>query len=378
LKKRICFVATIPDSIKVFLTNHIKAMIKTYDVTVVTNTQDLDVFKDAGLPVNVFAVAIERRISPLRDLAAVLKLYRLFRKQRFDAVHSIMPKSGLLSMVAARCAGVPMRMHTFTGQVWATRRGLGRWFLKQLDRLLAGSATHILVDSHSQRDFIVQQGIVSRSKSSVIANGSICGVDTERFSPDPRARASIREHIAVSENETLFLFLGRLTLDKGLLNLANAFSGLCKIRQGVHLMVAGPDEEGVKSRMLEACKGYGDRIHFEGFTNVPEHYMAAADVFCLPSYREGFGQVVVEAASCGIPSIGTRIYGIVDAIEDGVTGFLYPPGNADALMSLMLQMCEDARLRETMGERARARAINLFARKVVTSAFVEYYDSVLN
>ena len=347
-----------------------------YDISVVTNTQDTDFLKDSGLDIGVFPVAIEREISPWKDFVAIVDLYRFFRREKFSVVHSMMPKSGLLSMIAARCAGVPIRIHTFTGQVWATRRGLGRWFLRQLDKLLVISATHVLVDSHSQRDFIVQQGVVSLDESSVIANGSICGVDTQRFFPDPRARAVIRQHFAIGDDELLFLFLGRLTLDKGLLDLAKAFSGLCEVKKEVHLIMAGPDEEGVKSMIHEVCKGCSDRIHFEGFTNVPEHYMAAADVFCLPSYREGFGQVVVEAASVGIPSIGTRIYGIIDAIEDGITGFLYPPGDADALMSLMLKMCEDTRLRETMGARARGRAIDLFAQKIVTSAFVDYYDSV--
>ncbi len=347
-------------------------------MTVVTNTQNLYFLKDAGLEVNVIAIAIERKISPLRDLAAVSALYRLFRKQKFDAVHSIMPKAGLLSMIAAFWAGVPVRMHTFTGQVWATRRSFGRWFLKQLDKLLAGTATHILVDSHSQRDFLIREGVVSRGKSSVIANGSICGVDTERFSPDQRVKALIRERFTIREDETLFLFLGRLTLDKGLIDLAKAFAGLCKTEKEAHLVIAGPDEEGIKSVILEVCKRCGKKIHFEGFTNVPEQYMAAADVFCLPSYREGFGQVVVEAASSGIPSIGTRIYGIIDAIEDGTTGFLYPPGDADALMYLMHKMCENTQLRETMGENARERAVNLFDQKVVTTAFLEYYDSVFS
>jgi glycosyltransferase involved in cell wall biosynthesis len=246
--------------------------------------------------------------------------------------------------------------------------------LKQLDKLLAISATDVLVDSHSQRDFIVRERVVSRDKSSVIANGSICGVDTQRFSPEPKVRGAIRNRFAIGEDQTLFLFLGRLSLDKGLLDLAKAFSLLCEVRKGVQLLIAGPDEDGMKSMILEICKGYNDRIHFEGFTNVPEQFMTAADVFCLPSYREGFGQVAVEAASAGIPSIGTRIYGIVDAIEDGVTGFLYPPGDADALMFLMLKMCEDVQLRKTMGERARKRAIDVFAQERVTLAFTEYYN----
>ncbi len=374
--KKICFVAAIELSIRVFMVEHLRRLSNEYNITVVVNTDNLDFLKPYDLDVKVFPVKILRRPSPASDLSALFRLYRFFRKEGFNAVHSITPKAGLLSMCAARLAGVPIRIHTFTGQVWATAKGMKRWFLKGMDKLIARCATHVLADSSSQRDFIVEEGIVLRDKSSVIGNGSICGVDSARFRPDPETRKIVREQLSIPEDSVLFLFLGRLTFDKGLLDLAGAFAKVCRAAENIHLLVAGPDEEGMKEKMLSLCSEHRDRIHFHDFTDTPERFMAAADVFCMPSYREGFGIVVIESGAAGIPSIGTRIYGVVDAIEDNVTGYLYEPGNVKELEEKMLKVINDPSARLEMGRRARERAIGLFSKDIVADAFLSFYRSL--
>lgn len=374
--KKICFVAAIELSIRVFMVEHLKRLSREHSITVAVNTDNLDFLKPYGLDVKVFPVKILRRPSPASDLSALFRLYRFFRKEGFDAVHSITPKAGLLSMCAARLAGVPIRIHTFTGQVWATAKGMKRWFLKGMDKLIARCATHVLADSSSQRDFIVKEGVVLRDKSSVIGNGSICGVDSARFRPDPETRKIVREQLSIPEESVLFLFLGRLTFDKGLLDLAGAFAKVCRAAENIHLLVAGPDEEGMKKKMLSLCSEHRDRIHFHDFTDTPERFMAAADVFCMPSYREGFGIVVIEAGAAGVSSIGTRIYGVVDAIEDNVTGFLYDPGNVKELEEKMLKMINDPSVTYEMGRRARERAIGLFSKDIVADAFLSFYRSL--
>lgn len=374
--KRICFVAAIELSIKVFMVEHIKRLSSGYSVTVAVNTDNRDFLKPYGLDVEVFPVKILRRPLPVSDLSALFRLYRFFRREGFDAVHSITPKAGLLSMLAARLAGVPIRIHTFTGQVWATAKGIRRRFLKGMDQLIARCATHVLADSRSQLDFIVSEGVVPREKTAVIGNGSICGVDSVRFKPDPEARKTLREQFSIPNDDIIFLFLGRLTLDKGLLDLAAAFSRLSKTKENIHLLIAGPDEEGVKEKILSICGDHRGRIHFYDFTDTPERFMAAADVFCMPSYREGFGIVVIEAGAAGIPSIGTGIYGVVDAIEDNVTGYIYTPGNAGELAEKMLKMIEGPSVRLEMGRRARERAIRLFSKDFVAGAFFGFYQSL--
>jgi len=376
MNRKICFVAAVEITIKAFMIDHIRAMRNMYDIEVIVNTEDVNFLKPFGLDVAVIRVDIERKISLFRDLWALIYLFHVFRENKYDIVHSITPKAGLLSMLAGFFAGIPVRIHTFTGQVWTTRKGFARWSLKTADKLIAFCATQILVDSHSQRDFLIKEKVVSALKSHVIANGSICGVDTKRFSPNPEARMNLRKKLGVSESDVVFLFLGRLNWDKGLLDLAMAFSVVCGVHNNVRLVLVGPDEENLRGRILEFCKSCSERVYFEDYTDRPEQYMATADVFCLPSYREGFGIVVIEAASVGVPAIGSRIYGITDAIEDGITGFFHEPGNADELAVIMKRFIDNPILIKKMGEAARVRAQQLFSKEIVTSAMLDYYEKL--
>ena len=375
-RPKICFITAAEATMRVFLVEHFDAMVAKYDITAITNTDNTDFLKLLGLNLKVVPVSIERKISPIHDVVSLFRLYFLFRKNHFNAVHSITPKAGLLSMLAAFFARIPVRIHTFTGQVWAIRNGAMRWLFKSADKLTASCATHVLVDSRSQRDFLVQEGVVSAMKSSVIANGSICGVDTQRFALDQAQRKNIREKLSIKESDIVFLFVGRLTLDKGLVDLAQAFVNVCAVHKNVHLVVVGPDEESMRARMSEHCGSYLDRIHFEEYTDKPEIFMSVADVFCLPSYREGFGMTIIEAASVGIPSIGARIYGITDAIEEGTTGFLHAPGDVKGLSEMMFRMVEGPRERNEMGKKARERVMRLYSKQLVTSAFAEFHDAI--
>jgi glycosyltransferase involved in cell wall biosynthesis len=303
-------------------------------------------------------------------------LLRLFRRSRFAAIQSVTPKAGLLAMLAGWMARVPVRVHVFTGQVWVTRAGLARWFLKRMDRVIAACATHVIVDSASQREFLIEQGVIDAHRSRVLGKGSISGVDATRFRPDAGARSALRAELGCDGDSVVFLFLGRLNRDKGVPELAAAFAQIAARDPRPRLVVVGPDEDGSQPRMLAALGAAAARAAFVSYTDHPERYMAAADVFCLPSYREGFGTTIIEAAACGVPAIASRIYGITDAIEDGATGLLCAPADAGALAACMDRLARDPDLRLALGERARERALRDFSATAITAELVSFYDSL--
>lgn len=372
----VCMVVSAPMTIRAFLVDQINALCEHYAITVVAHVNDPAELAAVIPHARVIPVAIVRPIAPWADVRALWQLYRLFRRERFVLVHSVTPKAGLLAMVAARLAGVPHRLHTFTGQVWATRRGFGRWLLRSLDRLLAAQTTTVLTDSASQRAFLLEQGVLPVGAGLVLGHGSISGVDTARFIADIAARSEIRSSLGLSEDVPLFLFLGRLNRDKGILDLAAAYRALCDSGRTAALLLVGPDEEGLRPQ-VEALCGAGTSLHFVDYTTTPQRYMAAADVFCLPSYREGFGSVVIEAASCGVPSIGSRIYGVSDAIVEGETGLLHAPAQVGELCAAMTRLVDEPQLRRALGEKAAQRARTFFAKEVLTGALVALYRQQL-
>ncbi|BBO19571.1 glycosyltransferase [Candidatus Desulfobacillus denitrificans] len=373
--QRICFVVSSSLTARAFLTGHFAALGRRYAIDLAANAGGQDGLGDIMLHVRVVPVRILRRIAPMADLVALYRLYRLFRRERYAAVSSVTPKAGLLALLAAAATRIPLRIHIFTGQVWTTRTGWKRALLKAADRLMASLATHVLADSPSQRDFLVAEGVAPAGKVRVLGEGSICGVDGERFRPDAGRRTDIRHTHGIPEEAVVFLFLGRLNRDKGVADLAEAFASLD--HPAAYLLVVGPDEEGMREAMLARLGAAAERCRFVGFTDRPEDCMAAGDVFCLPSYREGFGMVVIEAAAAGLPAIASRIYGVIDAVEDGVTGLLHAPGDVGGMAALMNTLARDPTRRAAMGQAARERALRLFASQTVTQAWLDFYRQLL-
>jgi glycosyltransferase involved in cell wall biosynthesis len=314
----------------------------------------------------------------LADLAAWWSLYKLFRKMQFDLVHSVTPKAGLLAMTAARIAGISSRIHVFTGQIWVTQRGVMRRLLKVMDRVIARSATLVLVDSHSQREFLLSEKIVTEADSLVLGDGSISGVNLERFRQDMAVRREARADLGIEERQVLILFLGRIKRDKGVLDLAQAFVDLQKKIPEVVLVLVGPDEDGLRAEIEEILSGRHQSLHMVPYTSYPEQILAAADIFCLPSYREGFGSVVIEAGACGVPTVGSRIYGVTDSVVDGETGLLFTAGDIAGLEEALERLAGNDVLCAQMGLAAKERAKTLFPQSRITGELLSLYDRLLS
>lgn len=370
---KVCFVSTIAWPLKFHLGPHIRKISENCPVILVADEVSSSAFDFFEPTVDLKDISIKRKISLLSDIVTVFEFWLFFRRKRFDCVHSIAPKAGLLAMLAATAAGVPVRFHTFTGQVWLTRTGMSRSFLIFMDWLIARLATQLLTDSLSQRAFLITNKIVKPEKIEVLGIGSVVGVDTLRFAPDKAARKRVRLKLGIGVSDIVFIFVGRLNRDKGIADLLQAFEIIAEKNTDAHLLLVGPDEDGYDTYIDTFRAGFRQKIHRVGVTSQPELYMAAADVCCLPSYREGFGSVLIEAAAVGLPTVASRIYGITDAVVDGETGILHEPGNIPEIVQLMLTMAQDEPLRLKIGAAARVRAIQDFSQERLTTAFEAFY-----
>ncbi|MES2771472.1 MAG: glycosyltransferase family 4 protein [Pseudomonadota bacterium] len=378
MKHSLVFVATTPFAVNAFLRTHLVALARIYDVTLCVNTELYPLVDEIARSVRVLHVDMAREIAPWRDLRALFQLWRCLISLRPSVVHSMTPKAGLLAMLAGLLAGIPLRFHTFTGQVWATKTGLARYLLKMIDRLVVAAATRVFADSVSQCRLLEHEAVVRLGGISVLGAGSVAGVDCVRFCPDLSRRSELRAALGIAETVPVFLFVGRLVRDKGVVDLIEAFTKLISVHPDLVLWLVGPDEQGLQSRLQSSKTPCAQGIRWIGATSEPERYMAAADILVLPSYREGFGSVVIEAAACGIPTIAYRIDGIVDAVVHGETGCLVPVGNVPALAEAMLQLAHHHEERQRLGQRGLARVNSDFRSEALTAAWLTFYQQVLH
>jgi glycosyltransferase involved in cell wall biosynthesis len=376
---RLCRVATVPWLFQTLLREQLRCIVAAgIDLTLVSSPSPelAEIAADVGAV--AVAIPMERAPAPRADLLALHRLRRFFAQGRFDVVHSVSPKSGLLSALGGALARVPVRLHTFTGQPWVELRGLKRQIPRMCDRLTALLATHVYADSPSQRDFLVAEGLVQSEKISVLGPGSIAGVDSARFSGatwgGEMARKTRRE-LGFPDDATVIIFVGRVTQDKGIVELVSAFRQIAAGEPRAHLLLVGPlepERDPLPGTVLDVIKNHG-RIRAIGFSATPEKYLAAADIFCVPSYREGFGTVAVEAAAAGLPTVVTKIVGLVDAVEAGVTGLAVPVKNVTALAEALQALVAAPGQRAALGEAGRRRAERLFDAATINQLVVAEY-----
>ncbi len=375
MKKKICFITAVPGSANSFLRDHMTALGAEYNVFYVSSESDetkIIVTHDG-----YHCIDIQRGISLKKDIKALRLLTKYFRQEHFDAVHSVTPKAGLLTSIAGYFAKVPVRIHTFTGQVWANKRGPMRWLLKFMDKLIVRFDNHILVDGEGQRQFLIQQGVLKEKNSQVLGKGSICGVNLKRFEPSEVARQSARKEVNVGGDKLVFVFMGRLNHDKGLYELLPAFDKLASERKDVFLLLFGSDEENVASHFPEYHNLNNENFLYYGVTREPQKMLQAGDVFVLPTYREGFGSSVIEASALGLPVICSDAYGVMDAMVDNVTGIRCKVGDAESLYNAMKQFAEKPELIHKLGEAGRTRVVNDFDGEKMTQHWVDFYHKLV-
>lgn len=363
---------TVPQTLNTFCKGLLKELKhEGYEVVAVSSPgEELDELADSE-GIRTIALPMERRISPFKDMKSLWQMWRLMRREKPDMVHSMTPKAGMVTMVAAWLTRVPIRIHTFTGLVFPTSTGLKRRILMFTDWLTCACATHIIPEGEGVKADLLKNKITKKDIQ-VLGHGNIRGIDLEFFKPRvPRLQ---EEQAAFT-----FVFVGRLVGDKGINELIDAFSRLNKEHSATRLVLVGTEEEEIDPIKPET-KAEIDRnpaIDAVGQQSDVRSFFATANALVFPSYREGFPNVVIEAGAMGLPSIVTDINGSREIIIDGENGMIIPSKNAEALYEAMKHFVENPEDVKRMAENARPLIASRYEQSYVRQCLKDFYKECI-
>lgn len=326
--------------------------------------------------VRTINVPMHREISLIADVKSLFALIKLFRRERPNIVHANTPKASLLGMVAAWLCRVPNRIYTVTGLRFETTSGVVRFVLKTMERITCFCATKVIPEGNGVKATLLREHI-TRKPMQKIHNGNINGIDLDWFDRTPEVMRCA-EQIKGNSTEFRFLFVGRVVRDKGICELVEAFTRLCDVRADVRLMLVGRYED-----ELDPLPSYtkteidaNPNIELVGYQNDVRPYFVASDALVLPSYREGFPNVILQAGAMSLPVIVTDVNGSDEVIDQGVNGIIVPKYDTEALYNAMLEMLSDTDRTKQMSEVARDMIVGLFDQNDVWAATLEMYKSL--
>ena len=368
---------TVPESLDTFCKGMLQELSEKYEIVVLSSPGEALERVAEREGVRAIAVPMARRISLKSDLISLCRLVKVFRNEKPTMVHSMTPKAGLLCMMAAWIAGVPVRVHTFTGLVFPTATGLKRRILMATDWLTCACATHIIPEGEGVKNDLLNNGITQKPLK-VLGYGNVRGVDLNFCS---RRSEVMKLAAEIKKDVFTFVFVGRIVRDKGINELCQAMDKLSKSVQARLILVGNfedsldpisDDARGIIKRnpAIESVgPKYGDELL---------SYYAASDCFVFPSYREGFPNTVIEAGAMGLPSIVTDINGSREIINHGENGVVIPSKDADALYEAMLDMVNDNASRDRMADNAREMIASRFEQSFVRKCLYDFYDDILD
>lgn len=360
MKKQLVIVTTVPMTLNLILREQPKFLSEYFDVKVITSNQPgfSDIEKREG--VEVFALNMHRGISPFNDVIALTKMFLLLRKLKPDIVHSYTPKAGLLGMIGSWLCRVPVRIHTFTGIVFTVHTGVKKLVLKNIDRIICFCATKVVPEGQGVKAILLENSITNKSLN-VVGYGNIAGVDTHFFSvAETKDLAGYERLDQLKRSKLTFVFVGRLHADKGMNELVSAF---LRMPGDVSLILVGDlDSEGPLHLSLINTISSHSGIHWVGFQSDIRAFLKVSDVLVLPSYREGFPNVLLQAGAMELPCIVTDISGCNEVIDES-NGWVVKPRDTEALFDAMqLAYQLDKSDLKVLGKVARVKIKNRFER----------------
>ena len=361
--KKICFITTIPLTLTAFVLKTAEYLHEKtdWDISFICNTDDAFA---QSLPayIHYYPVQMERGVS-VAGIQAMLEIKKIFKREKFDLIQYSTPNASLYAALAGFLARVPVRLYCQWGMAFVGFTGLKRGIFKAVEKIVCRLSTWIEPDSYSNLDFAHAQGLYPQSKGAVIWNGSACGVNLDKFDIEKKHlyRKIIREKYGIPADAFVFGFVGRVTRDKGVNELLEAFRNL---NDNSYLIMVGPNEadETIHQDLFD-WSSKSDRVIYTGYTNLVEQYLSAMDCYILPSYREGFGMGVVEAEAMGLPVIVSNIPGPIDAMVDGQTGMIVEKKDVRSLTDAMIRLRDDPELASRYGNNAADMARERFEQK---------------
>ncbi len=375
--------STIPLSLNVLLKGQLKFLSEFYEIVGISSEGELldEVKQREGI--KTIGVEMERGISPVKDVVSLYRLYKVLKAEKPVIVHSITPKAGLLTMLAGRIAGVPIRIHTFTGLIFPTRKGVVQKLLIKMDQLLCSAATHIYPEGHGVKKDLIDYKITSKSLK-VLGNGNVNGIDLDYFSPEnitKEQKEVLKKELKIKDTDFIFVFVGRLVGDKGINELIKAFSDLNKKenQQSSKLLLVGPLEQELDplhSNTLSEIENNPDIISV-GFQKDVRPYFAISDALVFPSYREGFPNVVMQAGAMELPSIVSDINGCNEIIVENHNGVIVPVKDSDSLRAEMEKMILDKDYFQALKTNARPMIEDRFEQSVIWNAILSEYNKLI-
>lgn len=378
--KRICFVTTIYMTYKSFLKNLSIYLHDTgeYDISLIC-ADEQEAHEDVPNFVHYFPVKMERGVS-LSMFESIKQIQVVLEKEKFDIVQYSTPNAAFYTSIAAKKAKVPVRLYCQWGIRYMGFEGWKRVLFKKLEKITCDNSTFIEVESDNIREFSLKEKLYTADRSCVIWNGSASGVDLSKFdiSKKEQWNNEIRTKYGISENDVVFSFAARLTADKGINELLEAFTNLVEKYDNIKLLVMGgmDDSGSINNELVKIAKNSG-KVIFTGSVPDVERYYAASDVFVAPSYREGFGLVVIEAESMALPAIVSNVPGQIDAIVPNETGLDCVVKSASSLQEQMEKLILDTELRKRLGENAQKFVEDNFEQKKLFEYLKKHRDELI-
>ena len=380
-KSKLVRVTTVPISLDKLLHGQLRFMSTYYEVIALSSDKEYLSRVGDREGVRTFPLAMSRKITPIADLLAIIKLFFFLRKEKPLIVHSHTPKAGLVTMIAANLARVPIRLHTVAGLPLMETNGIKRVILNLVEKLTYACATKIYPNSNGLKDIIVQEKFCASSKLKVLGNGSSNGIDIGYFDPElftESQNLDLRQSLTIGTSDFVFIFVGRLVSDKGINEMVAAFENHQILHPQSKLLLVGdyePDLDPLAPKTLEAIQN-NKGILTTGFQADVRPYFALANALVFPSYREGFPNVVMQAGAMGLPCIVTNINGCNEIINEGINGVIVSVKNTAGLLLSMNEFVENSQLFYQLQTNSRSMIATRYNQQVIWEAIKNEYDQL--